>query len=108
MARRAGGSGSQKAAFCSETISQWSYHSTSKTHVSTLQLRVERSGASSSRAVLQPTQSVAFHDGAFEQATGRLCSRSPALKADDDCVGNPMWRVIYQRGPKQLGVDVSG
>ena len=31
-----------------------------------------------------------------------------ALKADDDCVGNPMWRVIYQRGPKQLGGDVSG
>ena len=28
------------------------------------------------------------------------------LQADDDCGPSTMWRVIYWRDPKQLGVDV--
>ena len=108
MARRAGGSGSQKAAFCSETISQWSYHSTPETHVSTLQLRAKRPGVSSSRAILQPRRVSRFRHWGVRAADWTTLSQVTVLTADDDCVGSPMWRVICQRGPKQSGVDVPG
>ena len=49
-----------------------------------------------------------FRHGGVRAADWTTQSQVTVLKADDDCVGSPMWRVICQRGPKQSGVDVPG
>ena len=49
-----------------------------------------------------------FRLGGVRAADRTTLSQVTVFKADDDCVGSPMWRVIYQLGPKQSGVDVPG